>query len=244
MVLSSRITKSRSLRPTPLANTSTAEMASLKGEVAFVTGASRGIGRAVAISLSQQCCRLYLVARSQDLLEETADLCAEVCGASSSSPPALFCAADVCDDTAMQKAMDDCVARLGKMSLFIDCVGLRLLTPLCSSSPSLLDDFDRVTDVTFTAAAHNTSTQYDACCRRLCGRCRQRKEDGRSARRHRWCCCRRSCERLPACSRPRRIHSSKARGDGFVEALWTELRPLPGTCSIVERWVWEWVQLL
>ncbi len=42
----------------------------LTGKVGIVTGASRGIGRAIAQTLSDESMRLALVARSRDRLEE------------------------------------------------------------------------------------------------------------------------------------------------------------------------------
>jgi short-subunit dehydrogenase len=42
----------------------------LTGKVGIVTGASRGIGRAIAQTLSGEGMRLVLVARSRDQLEE------------------------------------------------------------------------------------------------------------------------------------------------------------------------------
>ena len=44
----------------------------LKNQVAIVTGASRGIGRAIAHELAREHMRLVLVARSGDLLNEIA----------------------------------------------------------------------------------------------------------------------------------------------------------------------------
>ena len=44
-------------------------------KVIWLTGASSGIGRAVAIALSQYQCELYLSARSIENLEQTAQQC-------------------------------------------------------------------------------------------------------------------------------------------------------------------------
>ena len=47
-------------------------MDSLKNHIAVVTGASRGIGKAIALALARQGAELFLAARSKEALDETA----------------------------------------------------------------------------------------------------------------------------------------------------------------------------
>lgn len=45
----------------------------LKGKTAIITGASRGIGKAIATSLAQEGCNLIICARGEEMLEKAAD---------------------------------------------------------------------------------------------------------------------------------------------------------------------------
>ena len=55
-------------------------MNGIRGKVALVTGASRGIGRRIAVALAQEGMNLVLSARSLGALEETAEI-AQTAGA-------------------------------------------------------------------------------------------------------------------------------------------------------------------
>src|SRR5258708_16180098 len=50
----------------------------LQGKVAVVTGASRGLGRAMALALGESGARLALVGRNRDKLAETRKLAADI----------------------------------------------------------------------------------------------------------------------------------------------------------------------
>jgi 3-oxoacyl-[acyl-carrier protein] reductase len=52
-------------------------MGALNGKIAIVTGASKGIGRELALALAAAGCKVVAVARTKDLVEDTAQKCRE-----------------------------------------------------------------------------------------------------------------------------------------------------------------------
>nr|WP_314075291.1 SDR family oxidoreductase [uncultured Roseococcus sp.] len=85
----------------------------LTGKVALVSGASRGIGLAIAKRLAASGAQVALVARSAEALEEEA---AKLRGA-------IAIAADLRDAASCAKAVGETVARLGKLDIFVHSAG-------------------------------------------------------------------------------------------------------------------------
>lgn len=111
--------------------------------VALVTGASRGIGRAVALELARQGWRVVATARSQKALESLDDAIKALDGEATLVPLDLR---DFNGIDALSAALFD---RFGKLDGLAACAGaLGSLTPVQQATPSVMDE---VTGVNFTA---------------------------------------------------------------------------------------------
>jgi len=85
--------------------------------VAIVTGAGRGIGRAVAVELARRGYRLALVSRTDRELQETGALCggtAEVFG--------FVC--DVAEAQRVDALVEDVLAKFGRVDVLAHCAGM------------------------------------------------------------------------------------------------------------------------
>ena len=98
-------------------------MFSLKGKSALVTGASRGIGRSVAVCLAQAGAQVALVGRDAAELDRT---CAEVNAAGSEG---LVLQADVADAPSVQQAVEAARGRFGKLDVLVCNAGAQRLKP-------------------------------------------------------------------------------------------------------------------
>lgn len=86
--------------------------------VAFVTGASRGIGRSIALRLARDGRHVVLVSRTSGPLSDLADQIRSQGGAAS------FKAVDVGDATALAKAIDEVVAEQGRLDILVNNAGI------------------------------------------------------------------------------------------------------------------------
>lgn len=123
----------------------------LAGKHLLITGASSGIGRAVALQMMGHCARLSLVARNRDgKLERTArDLCdiaAHVsAGYGGTRRTHVSCyAIDVRDTDAVRALVECAVDDGGQIDAFLNCAGgTHVIAPLeCMTVPDIDEVFD------------------------------------------------------------------------------------------------------
>ncbi|WP_431955492.1 SDR family oxidoreductase [Nocardia lijiangensis] len=110
--------------------------------VALVTGASSGIGRAIARRLAADGMRVVAAARRVERLHELAE---DSGGAI--EPRAL----DVTDRDAVRSAVDDVVARHGRLDVLVANAGVM---PLSRLDAGLVDEWDRMIDVNIRGLLH------------------------------------------------------------------------------------------
>ena len=116
----------------------------LKNRIAVVTGASRGIGRAVALGLAKQGAHVVAVARTQGALEELDDAIRSAGGEAATLVPI-----DLRDSDALDRLGAALYERWGKLDIFIGNGGtLGPITPLGHVTPK---EWEQVMAVNVTA---------------------------------------------------------------------------------------------
>ncbi|MFG0320013.1 MAG: SDR family oxidoreductase [Planctomycetota bacterium JB042] len=106
----------------------------LTGRVLLVTGASRGIGRAVAVRAARDGARVVLVARDGDALEALAGECGEA---------AVAHAADVRSEAEVARLLEEVAERFGGLDVLVNNAGVMVPGPIASFGT---DDFRHVFD--------------------------------------------------------------------------------------------------
>jgi NAD(P)-dependent dehydrogenase (short-subunit alcohol dehydrogenase family) len=103
--------------------------------IALVTGASRGIGRAVALELARRSWRVVAVARAQKALEKLDDEIRALGGEATLIP------LDLRDGAAIDQLASPLFERFGKIDALAACAGaLGTLTPAHQATPAIMDE--------------------------------------------------------------------------------------------------------
>jgi len=121
--------------------------ASLRGDVALVTGGSRGLGLALARELAGEGCKIAICARDEDeLARAVADL--EGRGAEVLAVPC-----DLRDEGAVRDMVLDVTARYGRIDLLVNNAGIILVEPVEAATS---DDFADAMATDFFGALYPT----------------------------------------------------------------------------------------
>lgn len=116
----------------------------LRGRTVLITGASRGIGRRVALRLARDGARLAVTARSAD---ELAKLVGEARAAGAEAEAFV---ADLTDPAGRGKLVADVVARFGGLDVLVNAAGVASFGEFSTSTPDILRT---VLEINFFAAA-------------------------------------------------------------------------------------------
>jgi len=116
----------------------------LQGRVALITGASRGIGRAVALRFAQEGAQLILCARTKGALEKLDDEILELTGDNVTLAPI-----DLSDFDAIDHMAAAVFERFKRLDVLIGNAGL--LTPLKPMPQVKPEDWDQIINVNLTA---------------------------------------------------------------------------------------------
>ena len=115
----------------------------LKGKVAVITGASRGLGKAMAVALAEEGARVALVSRSENDLDRVAD---EIAAAGGDA--AVF-VADVASDQQVRQTGARIIARFGTVNILINNAGLAVRKPVTELTA---DEWRAVMDTNVSSA--------------------------------------------------------------------------------------------
>jgi 3-oxoacyl-[acyl-carrier protein] reductase len=119
-------------------------LSALENRVALVTGASRGIGKAIALTLAEA--GAAVAVNYRDRAQEATAVVATI---QASGGRAIAIAADVSDAGAVRRMVDETAQRLGVIDILVNNAGISLVRGLDDLTE---EEFDRVLDVNLKSA--------------------------------------------------------------------------------------------
>ena len=117
---------------------------SLKGRVAVITGANRGIGAAIAESLAEEGCRLVLAARNEERLNQVAEQLRR-----QFSTEVLTVPTDISDERQARALIETTEAHFGAVDILVNNAGMGIYGTVDELN---LDDLRYVFEVNFFGA--------------------------------------------------------------------------------------------
>ncbi len=118
-----------------------------RAETVVITGASAGVGRAVAREFARHGAKIGLIARGEERLTATANEVERLGG------KALVLPADVADFDAIDRAAESIERRFGRIDIWINNAMTSVFSPVRQMQP---EEYRRVTEVTYLGYVHGT----------------------------------------------------------------------------------------
>jgi len=128
----------------------------LEGTTAFVTGASRGIGREIAVRFAEEGANVALAARSTGEPEETA---CEIDGPDST----LVARTDVSDEASVKNSVEEASDEFGGIDCLVNNAGIAGHVEPFDRIDA--EDWDRVQEVNLRGLSCAQNTQPTTCVR-------------------------------------------------------------------------------
>lgn len=114
----------------------------LEGRSALITGASKGLGKAMALALAKEGTRVALVSRNRDQLNQTAAAVKEAGG------HAMVFQADITDERQVLRLEQDVVSEFGKVQILINNAGINIRKNVVDFT---LEEWRQVLDTNLTS---------------------------------------------------------------------------------------------
>jgi 3-oxoacyl-[acyl-carrier protein] reductase len=121
----------------------------LKGKVAFITGAGRGIGKATAIALAKEGVNLGIMATTESNLRDVASV-VEGLGVK-----VAYSAVDVSSLEQVQQAIERITNQIGKADILINCAGVSKFATILDMDP---EEWKKIIDVNLMGTYYVTRT--------------------------------------------------------------------------------------
>lgn len=119
----------------------------LSGKVAVITGASSGVGRAIASAFARQGASIGLIARNLDGLEAAASEVRAL------GKPALVLPLDVSDASAVDSAAEHVISAWGKIDVWVNDAMVSVFARISDITPH---EYRRVMEVNYLGYVHGT----------------------------------------------------------------------------------------
>lgn len=133
----------------------------LEGRVAWITGAGRGLGHAIALAYAEAGAELFLTARTPGELEATAKAAQE------RGADVDWCSADVRSKAAVESAYERALERFGRVDVLVNNAGVWIEKPLLEFSD---EEWDVTLDTNVTGVYRCTRAVLPAMKARRRGR--------------------------------------------------------------------------